>query len=128
MTRLALIAALLMPGVAWGQSPGPATPTGRVLMPGAVRTYEYGETVGSGHPTYPIPPVGWLQGQSSIGIFSAATPESSTITISDCCTIHQSGRVDLAEGVKLDDASRAFWTAVSQFGMQNCRPIEGAKP
>jgi hypothetical protein len=52
LTRtLLLAAALLMPGVAWGQSPGPATPTGRVLMPGAVRTYEYGETVGSGPST-----------------------------------------------------------------------------
>lgn len=62
------------------------------------------------------------------GIATSVSPGSATVVIAGCCTIHQDGKVELAEGAKLDDASRAFWAAISQFGMQNCRPVEGTKP
>lgn len=62
------------------------------------------------------------------GLSVMAGPVVTTITIADCCTIHQGGKVELREGLTLDDASRAFWTAISQFGMRNCRPVEGTKP
>lgn len=77
----------------------------------------------------------WAMAQqptSQAGISSTVTAgptgTTSVLTIGDCCTIHQDGKVELREGLKLDDASRAFWTAIAQFGMRNCRPVEGTKP
>lgn len=66
--------------------------------------------------------------QPVAGLSVVAGPNGSTVTIAGCCTIYEDGKVELREGLSLDEASRAFWTAISQFGMRNCRPVEGTKP
>lgn len=67
-------------------------------------------------------------GHGTSGLSVVAGPNGSTVTIAGCCTIHEDGKVELREGLTLDEASRAFWAAISQFGIRNCRPVEGTKP
>jgi hypothetical protein len=51
------------------------------------------------------------------------------LTISGCCSIDNTGKVTLAAGVPLDEASRKFWDTVSVMGMNNCKPPqEGTTP
>lgn len=59
--------------------------------------------------------------QAGLSVLSG--PNVTTVTIADCCAIHQDGTVELREGLKLDDASRAFWVAISALGVR--RRAEG---
>lgn len=61
------------------------------------------------------------QPASEAGVVIATIDRNTTLTISGCCSIHHDGHVTIAEGVTLDDASRRFWDAVSQLGLQNCK-------
>jgi hypothetical protein len=118
-----LAAALLMPGVAIADDTTGTAPDN----PSIFGTTDWGRMYIM-EPNTSIDLSRLVLVQATSGISTFVGPQGSSTAIAGCCTIHGDGKVDLAEGVKLDDASRAFWIAVSQFGMQNCRPIEGAKP
>jgi hypothetical protein len=60
-----------------------------------------------------------LPKSSAVSVLSVSDGPNAVMTIADCCTIHQGGKVELREGLKLDDASRAFWATISQFGMRH---------
>lgn len=59
----------------------------------------------------------WGEGQALLG-----EPSESALSIwasanNPSVTIHYDGRVELGEGVTLDDASRQFWDAVQTMGL-----------
>jgi hypothetical protein len=59
---------------------------------------------------------------------NSPTLTANVITIMGCCSIGHDGKVTLQAGVTLDEASTRFWAAISQLGLQNCKPPQGVTP
>lgn len=75
-----------------------------------------------------IPLLARAQAQSVSGVQIETIDRNTKLTINGCCSIDNTGKVTLAPGLQVDEASRKFWDAVSAMGMRNCKPPAELKP